>query len=103
MAIYLDAVDVGGLTRTGLEVFPSGEVPTGAGPVSHNTTGYAYVDTLILWSVRKACNEGKADAADCAAASALLEARRAQHPYMRWNDGYGRSMDWPPVKLPLNG
>lgn len=106
-AIYLDAVDVGGLIRTGVQLFPEPLWPvngsTGHPPVSqHNTTGYAYVDTLLLWSVRQACKPGAGapSPANCAAATSLLEQRRAAHPLLTWDDAtYGRLVAWPNVTI----
>ena len=104
-AIYLDAVDVGGLIRTGVELFPTPLWPvngsSGHPPVSqHNTTGYAYVDTLLYWSVRQACKAGSEapPPAQCTAALALLEQRRAAHPLLTWNDPtHGRLVAWPNI------
>ena len=56
--------------------------------------GFAYVDTLVLWSVRQACK--RQHAAGCDAAEAMLVQRRAQHPVLRWDDpANGRHSKWP--------
>merc|ERR1711920_807403 len=50
----------------------------------HATDGYAYADTLIAHTVRRAC---KLDpSSDCNATIALLEGRRAMHPMKVWDD-----------------
>eukprot|EP01094_Clydonella_sp_ATCC50884_P030245 TRINITY_DN9800_c0_g1_i1.p1 TRINITY_DN9800_c0_g1~~TRINITY_DN9800_c0_g1_i1.p1 ORF type:complete len:506 (+),score=156.98 TRINITY_DN9800_c0_g1_i1:84-1520(+) len=91
-AIYLDALDQGGVIRTGtaLTGYPS------AFDSSHEQSAFAYVDTLLLYNVRAACAAGNPPAADCEALTALFTARRALYPYENWDDPeHGRLSDWP--------
>ena len=89
-AIYMDALGAGGTTRT--------DAP------ASDKHGFAYADTLILWSVRRACRGTRSESnsvrsAACEAADAALSARRALNPMLRWDDpATGRHSDWPPLK-----
>lgn len=80
-AIYLDVLG------------PQGTIRTDAG--DSDAYGYAYADTLILWSARAACARPGADVNLCKEAEELLQARRAKNPLRRWSDDRGRQADWP--------
>lgn len=102
-AIYLDAVDYGGLIRTGTELFPTPGTTGDPPPSTHNTTGYAYVDTLLYFNVRRACDVGAAPSSSCTTLLSALADRRARNPYLRWdNSPHGRCADWPPLPYPIH-
>lgn len=102
-AIYLDAVDYGGLIRTGTELFPTPGTTGDPPPSTHNTTGYAYVDTLLYFNVRRACDVGAAPPSSCTTLLSALADRRARNPYLRWdNSPHGRCADWPPLPYPIH-
>ena len=98
-AIYLDAMDVEGVIRTGtaLTGAPDATDPT------HEQTAFAYSDTLILYTLRKACGQLTAPLPDeCTSLDELYSQRRAQFPLTRWDDDYyGRHSDWPPITTQL--
>jgi len=61
------------------------------------TTGYAYVDTLVLYNLMKRC-EMPNSPAECDSMMKAVQTRRAQAPMKRWNDTItGRRTDWPPL------
>lgn len=102
-AIYLDAVDRGGLVRTGTELFPEPGTGGNPPPSTHKTTGYAYVDTVLYYNVREACKSAAANDAACDSLLALLASRRKMNPYQRWdNPAAGRLSTFPPLPLPLS-
>ena len=63
--------------------------------VDSDAHGYAFSDTLILWTVRRACAKAGADRTACGAAERELHRRRAGNPLFRWDDGNGRRKSWP--------
>lgn len=102
-AIYLDAVDRGGLVRTGTELFPEPGTGGNPPPSTHKTTGYAYVDTVLYYNVREACKSAAANDAACDSLLALLASRRKMNPYQRWdNPAAGRLSTFPPLPLLLS-
>ena len=65
-AIYIDAVDVAGTIRTGTQLVPTVRLQGGAGGKEegeqhgtgageHKTTAFAYVDTIALYNLQRAC------------------------------------------------
>lgn len=83
-AVYLDAVDANGCILTG---------STQDAHV-HANTGFAYVDTFVLFNVKRACNGTESLA--CTSLDSTLSARRAKCPLARWDDpAHGRSTTWP--------
>ena len=79
-AIYLDVVG------------KHGEIRTDTQALDHE--GFSYVDTLLLWNVRRACR-GKVHAS-CLAVDAALVERRKEYKLMRWDDASsGRHSKWP--------
>lgn len=89
-AIYINAVDVGGLIRTGTAWFDGPH----DGDDPHATTGFAYADTFVLYNVRRVCDE--APHVSCQRLLSLLQRRRAQHPLLTWSDpAHGRLVGWP--------
>ena len=76
----------------------------------HETSSYAYVDTLVAHNVRRACHNTTAAALDaaiadppaaCASLLAMIEGRRATQPLTRWDDSMtGRHSAWPPIAMP---
>ena len=87
-AIYLDAVDVSGLIRTGTsKINPLLQ--------EHATDGYAYAATLIAANVRRLCRGRN----DCLSLQKSIEDERAQHPLSLWDDpNHGRLMSWPSLE-----
>eukprot|EP00438_Fugacium_kawagutii_P003052 Skav229455 [mRNA] locus=scaffold397:326805:328169:+ [translate_table: standard] len=92
-AIYLDAVDLGGLIRTGTaKINPLEE----AGQDEHATDGYAYAATLIAANVRRLCR-GKLH--DCSSFIDQVEVARRKNPLSLWEDVQrGRLPQWPELK-----
>ena len=100
-AIYLDALDKDGRIRTGStslwqQVGDVNETNSRNEDDHAGTVGYAYVDTVLLHNVQKACRK---DAhADCGSLVKLLHSRRALHPLAKWEEpGRGRHATWPDV------
>jgi len=64
---------------------------------SHAIDGYAYVDTLIAYNVRRICsNSSGKSPSNCKSMTAVLEKRRAQFPLTVWSDSMnGRLTGWP--------
>mmetsp|Transcript_42983 Transcript_42983/g.69870 ORF Transcript_42983/g.69870 Transcript_42983/m.69870 type:complete len:500 (+) Transcript_42983:21-1520(+) len=103
-AIYLDALDYGGLIRTGIGPL---EPHTGEeNGVESGNEGYSYIDTLLLFNARAGCaslREAKGDigadndgAEFCQKVIAQIQARRARNPARSWNDpAHGRLLGWP--------
>lgn len=52
----------------------------------HGTDGYAYVDTLLAYNVRKACASKPHEIDNCEKTIAMLEERRANNPLKLWDD-----------------
>lgn len=104
--IYLGALDFGGQIRTGSELLwpasPSMAATASTGQpkvTDNNTTGFGYVDTLLLYNVRQACRHVPSPVADCQKLTAQLEQRRSLAPLTLWNDpAHGRLINWPPPK-----
>ena len=91
-AFYIDEVVANGLIRTGTQRNGTSLRDP------HTTTGYAYADTLALYSLKQACHH--APAAACAPLQEMLEARRALNPLQLWSDiPTGRLLDWPVFPL----
>jgi hypothetical protein len=82
---------------------------------THDTSSYAYVDTIVASNVRHACHNTSAAVlaaaladpavadppAACAPLLAMLEGRRAAQPITQWDDEMtGRHSAWPAVPLP---
>jgi len=92
-AIYLDAVDVGGLIRTGTARINPLRMQQEEADADHATDGYAYVATLVAANVRRVCRlleEG------CADLQSTAEAERQKNPLSLWQDpASGRLLDWP--------
>ena len=87
-AIYIDVLDINGTIRTGTQLFSDGSAPSG-------TTGFAYVDTLLLYNARVGC-AAPAASSECNALLDQIMQRRAQHPMRKWDDpAHGRLADWP--------
>ena len=85
-AFYLDEVVAGGLIRTGTQRNGTND--------PHTTTGYAYVDTLALYTLNQACRI--APSAACGPLQALVATRRTQNPMLLWSDiPTGRLLAWP--------
>ena len=74
----------------------------------HQTTAYAYADTLLAYNLYLACTNSpdttaaaaaiidEAARARCTAMQALLQGRRAKFPLLQWDDAkVGRLADWP--------
>jgi hypothetical protein len=65
----------------------------------HATDGYAYVDTLIAYNVRKACSSSELSSnaqEQCKTAANTVEARRARFARKVWSDAAtGRLDNWP--------
>jgi len=82
-AVYLDVLGDEGEILTG----PSGE----------DSHGFAYVDTLLLWSVQQACRASPPPSHEsCATAMNALSQCRMRFPLTRWEDvASGRHQDWP--------
>jgi len=112
-AIYMDALDQNGLIRTGTtllsqEVGSGGNSNSNSTTVVSGTTGYAYVDTMILYNVQKACKNANAqhphlpNTALCTAHIDMIQQRRQSNgPYKRWDDfEHGRIAAWPNNSLP---
>ncbi|CAJ1364464.1 unnamed protein product [Effrenium voratum] len=86
-AIYIDAVDLKGLIRTGTDKINPKAALAGD---SHGAEGYAYAATLVAANVRRLCRSG------CEAQLAMAEAARNAHPLSLWEDpAHGRLQDWP--------
>lgn len=100
-AIYLDAVDAGGLIRTGTQLInplPLTEGGGAAGPTKHATDGFAYTATLVGANIRRLCRRQSPSPSACSSLLAAVEAARAQHPVRLWDDPeHGRLADWPPL------
>lgn len=101
-AIYLDALDNEGTIRTGTSLlFNSQKQPSNGSNGSngsHSTTSYAYVDTLALYNLQRACNQTKSQLhpSVCAELPPIINQRRLAHPVDTWNDpNHGRLVDWP--------
>lgn len=100
--IYIDSVDVNGTIRTGPKLFGpfyGGLNEEGEDP--HDTAKYAYVDTMLLATVRRLCGlTGAAypplDPTLCSAYVGLLQKQRALYPTQKWEDQTtGRYINWP--------
>jgi hypothetical protein len=90
MAIYLNSLAWDGTIRTGAQNLWGAS----RGSSAEQTTAYAYVDTLLLYNVKKACNLRKVS--ECGSLLETLTTRREKYPLKRWNDTeYGRLADWP--------
>lgn len=116
-AIYMDGIDVNGTMRTGSDLFGpfyGGIGGPGAGP-TNGTARYAYVDTMLLATVRRLCGLTGADGygkgaglvddatltALCPAYVAVLEAQRALYPTQEWVDTVtGRTL-FPPANTTM--
>ncbi|CAE8631146.1 unnamed protein product [Polarella glacialis] len=102
-AIYIDAIDHGGLIRTGTaKINPSLQAAVShAGKheqQQHESDGYAYAPTLVAANVRRLCRRVASPQAVCARLQAAVEAVRAEHPVRLWEDAeHGRHIDWPPM------
>ena len=78
-AIYLDVVGAAGEIRTD--------------SVASNKHGCSYVDTLLLWNVRRACGGGSTL---CNSTDAALVQRRSDNKCEKWDDpSTGRHATWP--------
>jgi len=100
-AIYLDALDEGGIIRTGSTLL-SRQVGQ-MGTAGRDTAGYAYVDTMLLYNVQKVCKSSLKLAAACTEHMAFIQRRRQLHPYQRWDDvEHGRLALWPNNSLPAS-
>jgi hypothetical protein len=89
-AIYIDVVGEHGEIRTDSQ--------------ASDRKGFAYVDTLLLWNVRRACGGGGGGgggggvSALCLNVEKSLVARRSAFPCHRWDDvSTGRHSNWPPL------
>ena len=111
-AIYLDGLDVNGTIRTGPQLFgPAyGGVNEASQPgVINGTAKYAYVDTMLLATVRRLCGLTGAPGygadmldehamAACDQYIGILQAQRALYPLQQWMDPpTGRFMLPPPI------
>ena len=91
-AIYMDMLGEQGQIKTSA---PGDDV--------RDHVGFAYVDTLLLWNVRRACHSGGGVPVSvfkeaCMAAETQLLEQRKVYPMTRWDDpGSGRHKDWPPL------
>merc|ERR1712137_144645 len=65
----------------------------------HGTDGYAYVDTLVAYNVRKACTRKPNQIDNCEGMMAMLEERRANNPLKFWDDSMTGRLSTPPGKL----
>jgi hypothetical protein len=93
-AIYMDMLGAHGEVKTS---------PPGDDAGAH--AGFAYVDTMLLWNVRRACGGSGAggrvgglspSAEACASAEAQLVTQRQAYPMTRWDDfNTGRHKNWP--------
>lgn len=98
--VYLDAIDVGGLIRTGTALINPLGVEEGAELAAdsdeHATDGYAFAATLFGANVRRLCRMQPSDQAECARLLDMAEAARARNPLKTWNDPvHGRLSNWP--------
>jgi len=94
-AIYLDAVDLQGTIRTGTTLLSQ---QVGQSPDADNTQRFGYVDSLLLYNVRKSCSSltQAQQQADCAAFEKMLVSRRNQNPAQKLNNpSQGRHSAWP--------
>jgi len=81
-AIYLDVLGTHGEIRTDT--------------IKKDKHAFGYVDTLLLWNVRRACGGGGGGGGACASIDAALVERRAHFPMTRWDDEEtGRHSMWP--------
>eukprot|EP00996_Jenningsia_fusiforme_P001072 NODE_197_length_2801_cov_21.947311_g180_i0.p1 GENE.NODE_197_length_2801_cov_21.947311_g180_i0~~NODE_197_length_2801_cov_21.947311_g180_i0.p1 ORF type:complete len:444 (+),score=63.35 NODE_197_length_2801_cov_21.947311_g180_i0:1416-2747(+) len=87
-ALYLDAIGFNGTLRTGVGLA--------------SQTGYAYVDTLLLRNVRRACkaeNTSRSlgnETSDCTQLDNMLSKRRSRFPVAKQDDpAHGRLVGWP--------
>lgn len=91
-AIYLDAVDLGGLIRTGTARITPLHRPVDHRAVGHATDGYAYAATLLAANVRRLCRQRD----DCSSIASQVEEERRKHPLSLWEDSdRGRLAGWP--------
>ena len=100
-AIYIDAVDVNGTIRIGPQLFGpaysggNGDEDATSGDPALATARYAYVDTLLLASVRRLC-ASQQNATLCAEFTSELQHQRSLYPMQQWTDvATGRVQDWP--------
>jgi hypothetical protein len=107
-AIYIDAVDVNGTIRTGPQRFGQFYPDTpGNNSLINGEARYAYVDTLLLGTVRRLCGLLEVDVRGgpgsvlsgnplCDAYVSVLQHQRSEYPTMKWDDpSTGRNADWP--------
>ena len=85
-AIYLDVVGINGEIRTDSQ--------------ESDKRGFGYVDTLLLWNVRRACgkngNVNGIVSEECLSMDNALVERRKDFPMERWDDiSTGRHSKWP--------
>jgi hypothetical protein len=95
-AIYIDALDTHGRIRTGPTLLSAqvGDRNETNGAAADTTTGYGYVDTVLLYNVQRACAGG--GYTECAELSQMLQTRKAAHPHRTWDDPQlGRHKTWP--------
>ncbi|CAE7158455.1 Plcxd1 [Symbiodinium pilosum] len=95
-AIYINAVDMGGLIRTGTAKINPLDEELGSTAADHATDGYAYSATLIAANIRRLCRVKQLQG--CEDLGAAAAAARALHPVSLWDDAKrGRLSDWPPL------
>jgi len=98
-AIYIDGLDNGGLIRTGTDrINPLGGA-FGTSGGNHATIGYAYSATVIGATLRRLCRRSTGSTRGaCATLAKIVEASRAEHPLLLWNDTtHGRLANWPAI------
>eukprot|EP00127_Corallochytrium_limacisporum_P005776 Clim_evm155s210 gene=Clim_evmTU155s210 len=91
-AIYLDAVDFGGLFRTGTSTNydPTLDIDNSL------TRGYAYVDTMLLYNVRKGCASLSLEGNACHRMLSRIRKQIEKNPEHKWNDPQtGRDKNFP--------
>ena len=97
VVVGIDAVDVNGTMRTGPQLFGQ-FYPTPAVPAHpHGTAKYAFVDTVLLATVRRLCGSPVPPPSGlCDAYTAVLQRQRALFPTHTWSDpATGRNPTWP--------
>jgi hypothetical protein len=84
-AIYLNSLDIGGLMRTGTQVWGTSR----SEDTTHFETGYAYVATLVAYNIRRLCFQTSSSyrgSSGCRDILSLFEMERNKNPLLTWND-----------------
>jgi hypothetical protein len=91
-AFYLDALDLSGTVRTGPQLLDGANR---GGDIATNDAKYPYVDTVLIYNVKNACQQLN-NSQSCTNFAGMIDRRREKFAMMLWDDpSRARHSEWP--------